>query len=459
MPDELRKKTGAFFTPRELADRMTEVAGDPRTAVDLSCGDGALLSSISRRNPDCQLVGVELDLDLAAATAIRSVVEGFDVSVICGDGLAERGGRFELVILNPPYLGEKGNRETFRRLKKDHPHLSEAFVPRQDLSNLFLMRGLQLLEPGGKMVALTSEYWLQSDSAQPLRRAIRSAFGAERFIRFGAGQFRDAPGHHSLITVVAAAKEFVAEDDGSTRVGDVSELEAGRWNPFEPPASREGEPLGTIVRTSQGFVSGADRLTRRHLREFPNLGEVGAPIFMFDREPPAELRDRAEPVLRGSQIEAGQVIQSFEPQCWVIWVDAELPATDPVVKHLEKFRPILERRREARTGAMPWYRLHWPRSRAEMARPKLVTPRRTPNLCFALDCSGAPVSSDCTFIVAPEGVLDEVGFLRRLMAQLHEPSTEAWLRRNGKVKGDLMEMYAGPLEELPIDRDRLFSTA
>lgn len=88
-------------------------------AVDLGCGVGNVLLSIADRQPDCELVGVEINPD-AAAVCRQSVAENrleHRVRVIDGDLRALAGiistdtlpyaldaHSFDLVACNPPYL-------------------------------------------------------------------------------------------------------------------------------------------------------------------------------------------------------------------------------------------------------------------------------------------------------------------------------------------------------------------
>lgn len=78
-------------------------------AVDLGCGVGNVLLSIADRQPNCELVGVEMNPD-AAAVCRQSVAENrleHRIRVIDGD-LRKLDGiephAYDLVACNPPYL-------------------------------------------------------------------------------------------------------------------------------------------------------------------------------------------------------------------------------------------------------------------------------------------------------------------------------------------------------------------
>ena len=44
-----------------------------------------------------------------------------------------------------------------------------------------------------------------------------------------------------------------------------------------------------------------------------------------------------------------------------------------IAAHLERFRPILELRRETRDGKCAWWHLHWPREEKIFVRPRVLS--------------------------------------------------------------------------------------
>ena len=160
-------KRGQHFTPPAVADLLVDLVlreadGPVTRVIDPACGQGALLAAVRRRLPDARLVGYDIDPD-AIETARRSL-PGAQLDV--GDALVVARGQFDLVIMNPPYVGEKGNKALFDGVRA----LGEPWVgrcaPRMDYLYFFLHLGLDLLRPGGAMVALTTAYWPAATSAR-----------------------------------------------------------------------------------------------------------------------------------------------------------------------------------------------------------------------------------------------------------------------------------------------------
>lgn len=422
-----RKKQGLFFTPRVLADLVTSHLDSLEgIVVDLSCGAGELLLSALRRGAQ-GVRGVELELGLAVASAarLRFHFPDRDIAVIWGDGLSEYDfGSVVGVVGNPPYVGEKGNGEFFRRLRVQHPSLKDFFRPRMDLAYLFIARSVQVAS-GARVVLLTSEYWLQADSADRIRKLITDHAPVQVLDFLGAENFRDAPGHHSLIFVGGGQLVRAAIVGGE-----------GPWPRVQ--STHTGVPFGELAHDRQGFVSGLDRLENR-------------PVFLFGEVEVSPGVGKIRPVFRGVDCVANRVFFECPSAHHVLWLDERMEGWEVKLEDVLGFaRAKLEMRRECVDGKMPWYRLHWPRRRSEMVKPKLVVPRRAFSPQFSLDLSASAISSDCSYLLAPPDEPDPVAYLVALMWVLNSDSTTQWLKDCGKRKGKQFEFYATPLRAIPI---------
>ncbi|AWV88597.1 N-6 DNA methylase [Bradymonas sediminis] len=519
---QTRRDGGIYPTPRPLADAMAgQIEGrDGEVVLDLSAGAGTLLASAIRRAPGLRAVGVELNPTMALAAAINLAATRLEVGgaipqdlpdrIYIGDGLradapwCEWEGRAAAVLGNPPYLREKGHREFFDDLKARHPHLQAYFCARMDLQYLFFHRSASFLRPGGKLVFVTSAYWLSATHARVLRRDLSERLAPEFLLRVETGGiFADAPGQHTLLSIfrraeaapaaprrlraVSLAKapadwdvlvgailssEIERENAGAPRVFEhaADELGADLWSVFSDDQTMQwGQalkdnlpPLRDFLSDRQGFVSGADRFTARHRKFYAADAEIpakGAPIFLFEspEEVPPELAKIAasgstvlRPLLRARHLTPNAIYYTPPSEELALYIDGPLSVENEALlaEHLQPFRPVLERRREVQSGTMPWYRLHWPRSRAEQVAPKLVVPRRAPKPCFALDLAGQMISSDCTYLVGQPG--DTLEDLIRLMVLLNSAYCERYLRNFGKSKGKQLEFYSEPLRGLPL---------
>lgn len=495
-----RREKGAHMTPLRAAQALVALVDElgEGPIIDPACGHGELLLASQRRWPARNLVGVELHAGLAIAAALRLWKQRREqggvgqVKILVGDGLARLPeavgpeGGFALIIGNPPFVGEKGQAAYFRALRQKYPRFEQIYSPRMDLLYLFLARGVELASPGGQQAWLTPPYWLSADGATGLREFLGERVDARAFVELHEpGLFRASPGNELILSVLSRRGEGGARQvwRGKWFRGALDELEKaasekwrevdpellspGGWRPFTPKAVNEwrqhleqsGTALAELVRDFQGFVSGADRVTRRHLAILKE-GEArfGEPIFLAEgSQIPKAWRGVPKkwvrPVLRSRELKPNHIFYRGPANAWALYIDDEVVNTSEEAQFHEllgRFRPILERRREVQRGLIPWYRLHWPRDRRAMEGPKLVVPRRSAEPCFSLDLSGAMVSSDCTFLVAPEGVTDPIRYLARLMLLLNSPEIGRFLHYFGKRKGRLLEFYSSPLRQIVV---------
>ncbi len=477
---------GQHFTPAPVARWLCQRVARSGTldVVDPACGPGALLAACRQVMPQSRLLGVELDAELVPQT--RQALPG--ARIIQGDALALaqssvlKAASADLVLLNPPYIGEKGHRPLFEAAAGLGPIWKARTRPRMDYLYYFLHLGLDLLRPGGTLMALTTAYWPSASGADALRADLLARAEIVEWIRFGGKPlFSKALGQHNLAVILRrtdapdTSKTYgwseVRYDGQRLTVAEQHQglrapVDSAPWQPFVHPQAQamaleaaQSWPvtLGELAQDRQGVVSGCDRVGKRHLKWLGQGVLLERPGFILTGDQVRErgwgddpdVRPFLEPLWRGAttqRLEVRRAKPALEsPEGLVmIYLDGHTKPPEALLEHLKPLRPVLERRREVREGLRPWWALHWPRRLADMRRPKLITARRSAHVRFGLDLAGHVVSSDCTFVVArPEALV-------RLWLVLHLPEVERVMRATGKLKGGLLEFYSQPLQRLPL---------
>jgi release factor glutamine methyltransferase len=99
---------GRALIPRPETELLVEIALElePRTALDVGTGSGAVALAVADELPDCQVTGT--DTSTAALGLARENAErlGIDGRVRFEHGTVPEGRRFELVLANLPYVRE-----------------------------------------------------------------------------------------------------------------------------------------------------------------------------------------------------------------------------------------------------------------------------------------------------------------------------------------------------------------
>ncbi|MBN1946310.1 MAG: SAM-dependent DNA methyltransferase [Bradymonadales bacterium] len=492
--------SGALIDPAAGTGRLL-VSLAERLDTDRSASNGAFT-----------LCGVELQPELADWTGClleqrlgpgRSVILDADALELL---LPERrmallGHRqFAGVIANPPYVREKLHRELFARVLEAVPEWRRFFSARQDLQQLFGILGLHLLQPGGELVYLTNSYWLHSDSGQKLRRLIQQQAEWLAVVDFGEMTlFPEAKGQHSILVhlrdrrkpdrpvresflirvtrpveggLAALCQSLITALSGGP---DVEYLEVTRGKSLLEEGSRgrlylpgkadalisriqsSAVRLGQYFSTRQGIISGADRVSPANRCWVPDSIATGSGIFVLSPQEVEELElcDRERrwlvPIYRARQIRPFTIIGEEAGPSFLLNLDGDLELDEvPAIKrHLERFRSLLERRREVRSGRIRWFQLHWPRERALFDRPRIATPRRAPTPRFAMGLMGYCEQSDVALITSPR---DDVRCLEALLVVLNSGLVGQWVAHRGKQKGAIREFFGRALEEIPLPK-------
>jgi adenine-specific DNA-methyltransferase len=225
----------------------------------------------------------------------------------------------------------------------------------------------------------------------------------------------------------------------------------------------QGTPLEKLLQDQQGVISGADRVTPQNWASLPpgwadKQGiRVGEGIFCLT---PPELEALnlepealawAKPFFKNAHLTRYGIYQTLEEAERLLYIHQDCPVeTYPnLYKHLSRFRPLLERKRECQAGKIPWYRLHWPRSQRLLEAPALVTARRAPANRFAIAEAGWYENSDLTLLVPREG---HEAWLYFYLGLLNSSALNFWTAHRGKPKGKLFEYYATPIRKIPLCR-------
>ena len=157
---------GQFFTPRYVAEFMVNnicnlcEKGDEEiqtlNILEPSVGEGIFIDFLLKHN--ClNITAYEMDNNLKEKLLTSYPTVNFKFDNFLGSDPAEN---FDIIIGNPPYLGQNYNAKIFQEYVKLYPTCAKYFVGNMDLFYYFIHLGIDKLKPGGLLTYITTNYWV-----------------------------------------------------------------------------------------------------------------------------------------------------------------------------------------------------------------------------------------------------------------------------------------------------------
>jgi len=404
--------------------------------------------------------------------------------------ISKKGG-FDIVIGNPPYIGEKGNKSLFQKIK-EFEFGKVYYEAKMDLFYYFIYRGIELLKPKGILTYITTNYFITADGANKLRDFLRKKTTLKTIINFNEiNIFNDARGQHNMIFTAIKASNYKQSTDiiyynrkcPNEVVNSIlnspetkteyctcytmnhSQLFGNNGNIIlysnksyisiiNKIETNSDTYLGDICYINQGLVSGADRVNKRILqKKVNNLNRnycIGEGIYVLRDyeiiEKGLHLCKNIKPFYKNSDIK--KYFTKKETEQFILYLnDSNIDEENycPAIKHLLNFKTVLEKRREVVKGVRKWYALQWYRNYKIFERHKIVVPQRSIINSFGYSEVPWYASADVYYITAEDKVN-----LKFILGILNSKLVYFWLYNKGKRKGDYLELYAKPLSQIPL---------
>ncbi len=391
----------------------------------------------------------------------------------CIKSILETGG-FDLIIGNPPYVGERGNRELFDGYRR-HDALAPYYVARMDLFYFFLHLGIDLLKPGGCLCQITTHYFSTADGAWKLRQHMRDALtfshlrlsrncevfeGVKELSVVSFSALKNSPKEMQArcFTTLEWSDKQNADDllrpqntlfdvHGQLMIESLHAIDEAL--PFLTAGASQA--LCELVQVNQGVVTGMDRVKseKSSLPVFVYTAEEYAQYLETSREIPENIdhtKALFRPFIKNGMIKPFKL--NIDREMYLMYTDGvDVQPDSLVIKRLMPYRERLSKRREVQKGVRAWYQLQWGRDQKIFESPKIVAPQRATRNTFCY-LEGAHYASADVYFLTSETLKPHE--LMGLAAYLNSTLVHGWLFQHGKRKGSLLELYATPLKRIPV---------
>ena len=498
-----KKKTGEFYTPDKLAKLMVELLfegfdpikdSEPKI-LDPSCGNGQLLIAVFMKIFDIYTPYWE-DKEKLKIHIVKNMIYGMDIDIqgieksksrlfelsgtissnfFCYDFLTENGckfknltGSFTHIVGNPPYIGHKAlELEYKKKLKSIFPGI---YQNKTDILSCFFPAALNLIEENGKIVFITSRYYLEAPTYKGLRIYLQRNCKIERIIDFD---------YLSVFKEARVASCIIIFTRNKTKDHCfIYDRFAGKNVIFSTTVSNELEI------TLNGFGSFFRRSSNQESLDpegwsFPSEEELGI-RQIIEKKANYKLKDiftSHQGIITGLD-KAFVIKEEYEVQGWSnrelqllrpwiknSWVEKyfvkgrnyKLIYTDDITdisefpnmeKRLSVYREKLENRRETKKNIRKWYELQWGRTEEIFTNRKIVHPYKASENRFAIDDNGNFFSAD-VYLMLPKPGFEY--YLEYLTAVLNSSIYDMYFKSFGKRMGaKIFDYYPNKVMEMKV---------
>lgn len=362
--------------------------------------------------------------------------------------------KYNIVLGNPPYIGEKNNKDVFLEIKKSD-FGKKYYQGKMDYFYFFVEKGIDILEEEGILSYIVTNYWLKADSGSLLREKLRNEGEYIYINNFNTSVFKDANGQHNLIFTWQKSKKdrkcfiknfvldektfkenknnlkqvtekyFLLNEKLYDKKGNIVLTHLENKKIIEKIIEKSNCKLKDILNINQGIISGYDKafILDEYLEKYKKYLK---PFY------------KNKDILKYSSIKGN----SF----WIFYLDKNTQIDDEMLEYLEKYREILEKRREVKVGRINWWELQWSREREIFTGEKIIVRQRCKTNMFAYSNDEYFGSADIYYLSSKNRNIN----IFYILGYLNSDIFYKWYRINGKSKGYNLEFYSTPLKETPI---------
>jgi len=386
---------------------------------------------------------------------------------------------FDVVIGNPPYIGEKGNKNIFKTVKQT-AFGTKHHLGRMDYFYFFYHKSLDLTKRiNGIITFITTNYFITAHGGLKLRHDLKERCNILSIVNFNELKiFESAAGQHNMICVLKTGNvskcrtlitntkkkgladplllnKILERNDNGTKYFSVekNDLFDGKENYIRLTGisncnndslilnqlNQQGKLLKEICNVNNGLRSGIDRIRDE------NKGVFVLSTQEINRIYNSNIESIVKKYYKNSDIT--KYCTATETDKYIIYSskNSKIDMFPLTKKHLLSVKDRIEEKRWKES--VPWYSLVRARDKNIFVSEKIVSPQRSNSNTFGYSNSEWYAGSDVFFITKKDNCSLSI---RYLLGLLNSKLFFFWLYHKGKRKGEMLELIGTPLKEIPV---------
>jgi adenine-specific DNA-methyltransferase len=390
---------------------------------------------------------------------------------------------FDIVIGNPPYLKEGRIAKDFFEKYKILPY----YQGKMDLWYIFACIGINLLKEKGILSFIATNNWTTAAGASKLRNYIIEKTKIIQLVDFGSFMVFDIADIQTMIM------SFLNDNEtdnysidyrkliGNAEITDkdlrdfLNKKQNNKAVCFSPMIIRNKlkdkfltfSPNETIFdkiaekgiflkedEIAQGIVPNPDVVNNKNIAKIPQQKidkfniKVGDGVFVLNKSKldnlPTSEQKYVKPLFEPTEIDRYNIKDS---DLRILYITKQNYNNDAptLIGHLEKYKEIMDSRRENLNGSLNFFHLHWSRDSSFFEKGnKILVVRKCNKPTFAYTEREA-------YVMMAVNIIKTNRFnLKYLVGLLNSKLIAFWLRNKGKMQGDNYQLDKEPLLQIPI---------
>lgn len=386
---------------------------------------------------------------------------------------------FDIVIGNPPYVGEKGNKEIFRPIAKTE-FGKKYYQGKMDLWYFFTSRSIEILRVGGSLSFIAPNNWMTTAGGSNMRKHIIEETAIKRFLTFKNYMVFESAKQQTMIFMLEKGSsprkyelEYSSIDSNYLEVDYYSEFLTSKsiGNHYTSIIDRHDHLSGNTIQFLENTVANIISKIRDNKVVYLDKDEITNGIHphhafvtkkMLDKLEDSSVGDgifvineyeKKHLMLNGDEEKLlkpyydsnniGRYYFDINNDKWIIYTtsdfkDIKLMNKYPNLKrHLDKYVDVI-------TSDNKPYGLHRSRKQDFFELDKIVSLRKCKQPTFSYIKEKSYVLAEY-YVIRTERI-----DMLYLLAILNSMLVKFWLKYMGKMQGDNFQVDKAPLLNIPI---------